>query len=176
MGRRCVRFKVGWQSADAEVAAIDANFQLSSAVSKIIATVHCCACWGARSCPADISHSPTCRSPSCEAHHRVATSRTSIRVGPVKVFLSMTFDCSLPAEMYLAKRGGGERQQRQYRRFPTAAATIRFAVEDFPPVRTLNAWIQVGDECFDSSGIQRLYECRGYPGAAEHLEVQPPSE
>ena len=88
----------------------------------------------------------------------------------------MTFDYSLPAELYLAKRGGGQRQRRQHRRFTTAAEAIRFAVEDFPPVRTLNAWMQVGDECFDSSGIQRLYESRGYPGAAEHLEVQPPSE
>jgi hypothetical protein len=88
----------------------------------------------------------------------------------------MTFDYSLPAELYLAKRGGGQRQRRQHRRFTTAAEAIRFAVEDFPPVRTLNAWMQVGDECFDSSGIQRLYESRGYPGAAEHFEVQLPSE
>lgn len=88
----------------------------------------------------------------------------------------MTFDYSLPAELYLAKRAGGERKRRQHRRFPTVAEAIRFAVEDFPPVRTLNAWMQVGDECFDSSGIQRLYESRGYPRAAERLEVQPPSE
>lgn len=54
----------------------------------------------------------------------------------------MTFDYSLPAEMYLAKRGGGERQGRQHRRFPTAAEAIRFAVEDFTPVGTLNAWMR----------------------------------
>jgi len=75
----------------------------------------------------------------------------------------MIFDYSEPAELYLSKRGGGQRKRLQYRRFPTAAEAIRFAVEDFPPVRTLNAWMQVGDERFDSSDIQRLYESRGYP-------------
>jgi hypothetical protein len=36
-----------------------------------------------------------------------------------------------------------------YRRFATAAEAIRFAVEEFPAVRTLDAWMQVGDERFD---------------------------
>lgn len=75
----------------------------------------------------------------------------------------MTFDYSLPAELYLAKRGGGLRKRLQYRCFPTAAEAIRFAVEDFPPIRTLGAWIQVGRARFDGKDIQRLYDSSGYP-------------
>ena len=32
-----------------------------------------------------------------------------------------------------------------------------------PAVRTLGAWMQVGDERFDSDEIYRLYESSGYP-------------
>ena len=63
----------------------------------------------------------------------------------------------------MAKRKGGARQPLGYRRFPTAAEAIRFAIEDFPAVRTLGAWMQIGDERFDSDAIQRLYESSDYP-------------
>jgi hypothetical protein len=36
-------------------------------------------------------------------------------------------------------------------------------VEDFPPIRSLGAWMQVGDERFDSQEIRRLYESAEYP-------------
>jgi hypothetical protein len=75
----------------------------------------------------------------------------------------MTFDYSLPAELFMAKRKGGPRQRLGYRRFATAAEAIRFAVEEFPAIRTLGAWMQVGDERFDSEDIHRLYEGDDYP-------------
>ena len=75
----------------------------------------------------------------------------------------MTFDYGLPAELFMAKRKGRPRQRLGYRRFATAAEAIRFAVEDFPAMRTLGAWLQVGDEHFDSEEIQRLYESDDYP-------------
>jgi len=75
----------------------------------------------------------------------------------------MTFDYRLPAELFMAKRKGGPRQHLGYRRFGTAAEAIRYAVEDFPAIRTLGAWIQVGDERFDSEDIYRLYESEEYP-------------
>lgn len=75
----------------------------------------------------------------------------------------MTFDYSLPAELYLAKRGGSQRKPLQYRCFATAAEAIRFVVEDFPPIRTLGAWMQVGRARFDGQAIQRLYDGSGYP-------------
>ena len=75
----------------------------------------------------------------------------------------MTFDYGAPAELFMAKRKGGLRQQLGYRRFPTAAEAIRFAVEDFPAIRTLGAWLQVGDERFDTEEIHRLYESVDFP-------------
>ena len=62
----------------------------------------------------------------------------------------MTFDYCSPAELFTAKRKRGSRQRLGYRRFATAAEAIRFAVEDFPAIRTLVVWMQVGDERFDS--------------------------
>jgi hypothetical protein len=71
----------------------------------------------------------------------------------------MTFDYGLPAELFMAKRKG---RRVGNRRFATAAEAIRFAVEDFPAIRTLDAWMQVGDERFDSNE-RRLYDSDGYP-------------
>jgi hypothetical protein len=75
----------------------------------------------------------------------------------------MAFDYGVPAELFMGKRKGSPRQRLGYRRFDTAAEAIRFAVEDFPAMRTLGAWMQVGDERFDSDGIYRLYESKDYP-------------
>jgi hypothetical protein len=75
----------------------------------------------------------------------------------------MGFDYCSPAELFTAKRKGSSRQRLGYRRFATAAEAIRFAVEDFPAIRTLGAWMQVGDQRFDSEEIRRLYESGDYP-------------
>jgi hypothetical protein len=75
----------------------------------------------------------------------------------------MAFDYSSPAELFSAKRKSSPRQRLGYRRFATAAEAIRFAVEDVPSIRTLGAWMQVGDERFDSEEIHRLYESDDYP-------------
>jgi hypothetical protein len=75
----------------------------------------------------------------------------------------MSFDYGVPAELFMGKRKGGPRQRLGYRRFATAAEAIRFAVEDFPEIRTLGAWMQVGDERFDGDEIYRLYESDDYP-------------
>jgi hypothetical protein len=55
------------------------------------------------------------------------------------------------------------RQQIGYRRFATAAEAIRFAVEELPAVRTLGAWMQIGDDRFNSDEICQLYESSSYP-------------
>ena len=75
----------------------------------------------------------------------------------------MAFDYGLPAELFMAKRKGSPRRQLGYRRFATAAEAIRFAVEDFQAIRTLGAWLQVGDERFDTEEIHRLYESVDFP-------------
>lgn len=38
-----------------------------------------------------------------------------------------------------------------------------FMVEKFPAMRTLRAWMQVGDERFNGDEIYRLYESDDYP-------------
>jgi len=75
----------------------------------------------------------------------------------------MTFDYAASAELYMPKRKPGARQALSYRRFTTATEAIRFAVEELPAVRTLGAWMQVGEERFNSEDIQRLYESTSYP-------------
>ena len=73
------------------------------------------------------------------------------------------FDYGLPAELFIGKRKSHLRQRLHYRRFPTAAEAIRFVVEDFPAMRALGTWMQVGDSRFDSEGIHRLYDSDDYP-------------
>ena len=75
----------------------------------------------------------------------------------------MKFAYGESAELFMPKRKARARQPLGYRRFPTAAEAIRFAVEDFPAIATLGAWMQVGDERFDSDDIQRLYQSSDYP-------------
>jgi len=75
----------------------------------------------------------------------------------------MKFDYDAPAELFMPRRKGRSRRPISYRRFDTATEAIRFAVEEFPAIRTLGAWMQVGDERFDSDEIYRLYESDDYP-------------
>jgi hypothetical protein len=74
-----------------------------------------------------------------------------------------TFDYCSPAELFVGKRRGGPRQRLGYRRFDTAAEAIQFAVEDFPTMRALGAWMQVGDERYNCDDIHNLYESGDYP-------------
>jgi hypothetical protein len=75
----------------------------------------------------------------------------------------MNFNYRAPAELFMSTRKGGPRTRIKYRRFATAAEAIRFAVEDLPAGRTLGAWMQIGDDRFDSEEIRRLYDGTGYP-------------
>jgi hypothetical protein len=71
------------------------------------------------------------------------------------------FDYNAPAELFLAKPSKGNRTK--YRRFATAAEALRYAVEDLRTPKAFGAWLEVGDERFNSSEIQRLYEADEYP-------------
>lgn len=68
------------------------------------------------------------------------------------------FDYRAPAELFLAKRTKNGRAN--YRRFTMAAEAIRYAIEDLRTPRTFGAWLEVGDERYNSTEIQRLYEAR----------------
>ena len=74
-----------------------------------------------------------------------------------------TFDYAASAELFIPKRRSGARQPLSYRRFATAAEAICYAVEELPAVRTLGAWMQAGEERFNSEDIQRPYESTSYP-------------
>ena len=71
------------------------------------------------------------------------------------------FDYNAPAELFLAKRTKSRREN--YRRFATAAEAICYAVEDLRTPQAFGAWLQVGDERFNSNEIQQLYESNDYP-------------
>jgi hypothetical protein len=73
------------------------------------------------------------------------------------------FNYDVPAELFMTRRRVGSRQRLHYRRFSTAAEAIRFAVEEFPSLRVLGAWMQVGDERFDAEAIHDLYQNSSYP-------------
>jgi hypothetical protein len=73
---------------------------------------------------------------------------------------NISFDYSSPAELYLSKRG---RRHTDYRRFATAAEAIGYAVDEFRALRSLTAWMQVGDERFSKNEIQQLYDGDDYP-------------
>lgn len=76
----------------------------------------------------------------------------------------MECDYHSPAELFIPQhRRGFRRRAISYRRFTSAAEAIRFAVEDFPAVRTLGAWMQVGDRRYNSDEICTLYESAAYP-------------
>jgi len=75
----------------------------------------------------------------------------------------MKFDYAASAELFIPKRKRGPRQPLSYRRFATAAEAIRFAVEEFPSIRTLGARMKVGEERFNGDDIRRLYESTSYP-------------
>jgi hypothetical protein len=72
-----------------------------------------------------------------------------------------SFDYSAPAELFLAKPAKGSREK--YRRFATAAEALRYAVEDLRTPKTFGAWLQIGDERFNSTEIEHLYEALRKP-------------
>jgi molybdate transport system regulatory protein len=76
------------------------------------------------------------------------------------------FDYSSPAELYLSRR---RRRHADYRRFATAADAIRYAVEELRTRRSRSAWMQVGDQLFYKSDINRLH----YPLSESSLSAAP---
>ena len=73
----------------------------------------------------------------------------------------LSFDYNAPAELFLAKCPKSSREN--YRRFATAAEAIRYAVETLRTPKAFGAWLEVGDERFNSAEIQGLYEAADYP-------------
>jgi hypothetical protein len=70
------------------------------------------------------------------------------------------FDYNVPAELFLAKR---TKSRENYRRFATATEAIRYAVETLRTPKAFGAWLEVGDERFNSAEIERLYDALPKP-------------
>jgi hypothetical protein len=50
-----------------------------------------------------------------------------------------------------------------YKRFKTAAAAIRFAIEELPSSLLAAAALEVGDHRYDAQQIRKLYDASAYP-------------
>lgn len=73
------------------------------------------------------------------------------------------FDYNAAAELFSTRRRMPRRQPLGYKRFAQAALAIRFAIEDLSPEHLLGAFLEVGEERFNSVGIRQLYESTEYP-------------
>jgi hypothetical protein len=73
------------------------------------------------------------------------------------------FDYAAPAEVFITAGGFSRGAPMTYRRFPTAAAAIRFAIEEVPPTLLVRATMEVSENRFDHQAIQTLYSHNAYP-------------
>jgi hypothetical protein len=73
------------------------------------------------------------------------------------------FDYTAPAELFPARGRGLRRGTVTYKRFDSAAAAIRFAIEELDPVWLFGAVLEVDDVRFDGAAIRNLYASDAYP-------------
>ena len=77
--------------------------------------------------------------------------------------LSPDFEYQAPAELYSSGGIGARKRPVNYRRFPSSAEAIRFAVEELPQIMQRGTVMEVGDDRFEFDDIRALYESDKYP-------------
>lgn len=75
----------------------------------------------------------------------------------------IAFDYGRSAELFPTRSRKPRRNPMTYKRFDTAAAAVRFAIEELPSDLLLGAYLQVEEDRFGSEGIRRLYDSPRYP-------------
>jgi len=75
----------------------------------------------------------------------------------------MTFDYAASAELFMPNVKVARVRRSVIVALPPQQRQFRFAVEELPAIRTLGAWMQVGEERFNGDDIRRLYESTSYP-------------
>jgi hypothetical protein len=85
-----------------------------------------------------------------------------------------SFSYNTAAELFPAAIRKKKRAGFAYRRFDTAAAAVRFAIEELPADSLNGAYLQVDEARFDQSGIRTLYESEDFP--LERRAAEPAAE
>jgi hypothetical protein len=74
------------------------------------------------------------------------------------------FDYAEPADLYfpvqLGRKGGLD-----YRRFPSAAQALRYAMESLVAAKLASATLEVDGERYDSVAMRRLYASPDFPAS-----------
>jgi hypothetical protein len=74
------------------------------------------------------------------------------------------FDYTSPAELFIGKgRGSSGGSHMTYRRFPTSAEAIKYAVEALKADSLANAALVVGEDRYNGAQIRELYDGTKYP-------------
>ena len=72
-------------------------------------------------------------------------------------------DFSAPAEIFASKSRGASKRPMSYRRFPSTAEAVRYAVEVLPPETLFGTTLEADGVRFGAAEILRCYESAGYP-------------
>ena len=84
--------------------------------------------------------------------------------GAVESLPDAPFDYAEPADLYfpvqLGRKGGLD-----YRRFPTAADALRYAMESLLAAKLASATLEVDGQRYDSVAMRRLYTSPDFPGS-----------
>lgn len=76
--------------------------------------------------------------------------------------LAAPFDYSEPADLYFPMQVG-RKAGLDYRRFPSAALALRYAMESLLPGKLSSATLEVDGERYDSVAMRRLYASSDFP-------------